>query len=194
MEDRSVSGFDLPQIFSGSFVYNLPVGKGQQFSTHNGFVDNVIGNWQVSGILSMHSGTPFDVTMANGDTEGTGNGTTRANLLMPDPYESNGGLQYLNPAAFGSPTVANATTVGAWGNLGRNSLRTPNFQNFDMSLTRIFPIRERLSLQFRCDFFNLTNSVILGGPNSTLGNPNFGLITGTANTSREIQFSMKLSF
>jgi len=193
LADRSVSGFDLPNIFSGSFVYNLPVGKGQQFSTHNNFVDYIVGNWQVSGILTLHSGTPFDVTMANGDTEGTGNGTTRANLLLPDPYLSGGGLQYLNPAAFGSPAVANATTVGGFGNLGRNSLRTDDFKNFDMSLTRIFPIRERTNLQFRCDFFNLTNSVMFGAPSSSLGNPNFGLITGTSNQSREIQFSLKLS-
>lgn len=193
MNDRSVSGFDLPQIFSGSFVYSIPVGRGKSFSTHNGVADYILGNWQVSGILSLHSGTPFDVTMANGDTSGTGNGTTRPNLLLSDPYLSGGGLQYLNPAAFGSPTVANATTVGAFGDLGRNSLRTPDFKNLDVSLSRLFPIKERATLQFRCDFFNITNSVVLGQPNNTLGNPNFGLITGVNNTARQIQFSMKLS-
>ena len=192
--DRSVSGFDLPNIFSGSFVYNIPIGKGKSFSTNNKFADYVLGNWQVSGILSMHSGTPFDVTMANGDTAGTGNGTTRANLVLSDPYQSGGGLQWLNPAAFASPQVATATQVGAWGNLGRNSLRTPGFKNLDVSISRIFPIMEKANLQFRCDFFNITNSVMLGGPNSTLGNPNFGLITGVQNVARQIQFSMKLAF
>ena len=78
--DRSVSGFDLPNIFSGSFVYDIPVGKGKTFSTHNRFVDYVIGNWQVGGILSLHSGQPFDVTVSNGDTAGTGNTVERANL------------------------------------------------------------------------------------------------------------------
>ncbi|MGA7411258.1 MAG: hypothetical protein WBW33_12280, partial [Bryobacteraceae bacterium] len=192
--DRSVSGFNLPNIFSGSFVYNIPVGKGQSFSTHNSFADYILGNWQISGILSLHSGTPFDVTMANGDTSGTGNNVTRANLLMTNPYLSGQGpLNYLNPAAFASPTVATATQVGAFGDLGRNSLHTDSYHNFDMSLTRIFPIKERANLQFRCDFFNLTNSVIFGGPQSTLGNPNFGVITGVANVSREIQFAMKLT-
>ena len=193
--DRSVSGFDLPQIFSGSFVYNIPVGKGKQFSTHNNALDYVVGNWQLSGILTLHSGSPFDVTLNNSDAAGTGNNVDRANLLMSNPYASGQGpLVYLNPAAFGSPVQASATQVGAFGNLGRNSLRTDPWHNLDMSLTRMFPIKERTNLQFRCDFFNISNSVVLGGPQSTLGNANFGLITGTANTSREIQFSMKLLF
>jgi hypothetical protein len=192
--DRSVSGFNLPNIFSGSFVYSIPVGQGQSFSTGNKFVDYVLGNWQIAGILNLHSGTPFDVSMANGDTSGTGNNVTRANLVMTNPYLSGQGpLYYLNPAAFASPTVATATQVGAFGDLGRNSLRTDSYHNFDMSLTRIFPIKERANLQFRCDFFNLTNSVVFGQPNNTLGNPSFGVITGVNNVSREIQFALKLS-
>jgi hypothetical protein len=192
--DRSVSGFDLANIFSGSFVYNIPVGKGRSFSTGNNFADYILGNWQLSGILSLYSGRPFDVTMANGDTSGTGNTVTRANLLMKDPYLSGQGpLNYLNPAAFASPTVATATQVGAFGDLGRNSLRTDSYHNFDMSVTRLFPIKERANLQFRCDFFNLTNSVVFGQPNNTLGNPSFGVITGTANVSRIIQFAMKFT-
>lgn len=193
--DRSVSGFDLPHIFSGSFVYDIPVGKGKQFSTHNNVADYVVGNWQVGGILTLHSGIPFDVTMANSDTAGNGNNVDRANLLLSNPYTSGQGpLQYLNPAAFGFPTTATATTAGAYGDLGRNSLRTDPWHNLDLSLTRLFPIKERTNLQFRCDFFNISNSVIFGQPNNTLGNPNFGLITGTQNTQREIQFSMKLLF
>jgi hypothetical protein len=193
--DRSVSGFDLPQIFSGSFVYNIPVGKGKSFSTHHDAVDYIIGNWQLSGILTLHSGTPFDVTLNNSDAAGTGNNVDRANLLMSNPYASGQGpLVYLNPAGFGSPVQATATQAGAFGNLGRNSLRTDPWHNLDVSLTRMFPIKERTNLQFRCDFFNFSNSVVFGGPQSTLGNANFGIITGTANTSREIQFSMKLLF
>jgi hypothetical protein len=187
--DRSVSGFDLPHIFSGSFVYDIPVGKGKQFSSHNNAVDYVIGNWQLSGILTLHSGSPFDVGVANGDTAGTENGTERANLLMSNAYASGqGALQWLNPAAFGTPALE------TYGNLGRNSLRTPFWHNLDVSLLRRFPIKERANLEFRSDFFNMSNSVVFGQPNSTLGNANFGLLTYTANTQREIQFSMKLIF
>ncbi|MDQ2843662.1 MAG: hypothetical protein M3Y72_21995, partial [Acidobacteriota bacterium] len=187
--DRSVSGFDLPNIFAGSFVYDIPVGKGKTFSTNNRFADYIIGNWQMGGILSIHSGTPFDVTVSNGDTAGTGNGTERANLLLSNPYFQGGGpTAYLNPAAFGIPALQ------TYGNLGRNSLRTDSFHNLDLSLTRRFPIKERANLEFRADAFNLSNSVIFGTPQHTLGNSNFGIITGTANGERQIQFSMKLLF
>jgi hypothetical protein len=193
--DRSVSGFDLPHIFSGSFVYDIPVGKGKSFSTHNSALDYIVGNWQLGSIVSIHSGSPFDVTVSNGDTAGTGNTVDRANLLLSNPYLSGQGpLNYLNPAAFGVPLTATTTSGGAYGNLGRNSLRTDPFHNVDLSLTRRFPIKERTNLEFRSDFFNISNSVVFGQPQSTLGNSNFGVITGTNNTQREIQFSMKLLF
>ena len=67
-----------------------------------------MGNWQLSGILNLHSGTPFDVTTANGDIAGTENGTERANLLLSNPYASGqGALQWLNPAAFGNAGTGN---------------------------------------------------------------------------------------
>jgi hypothetical protein len=188
-KDRSVSGFDLPNIFSGSFVYDLPLGKGKSFSTHSRAADYILGNWQLGGILTLHSGSPFDVTVSNGDTAGTGNGTERANLLMSNPYaQGQGPLIYLSPAAFGVPALE------TYGSLGRNTLRTDSFHNLDVSLTRRFPIKEQVNLEFRADAFNVSNSVVFGRPNNTLGNSNFGVITSTANTQREIQFSMKLLF
>ncbi len=163
--DRSVSGFDLPNIFSGSFVYDIPVGKGKTFTTHNRFADYVIGNWQIGGILSIHSGSPFDVTVSNGDTAGTGNGTERANLLLANPYYAagQGPTVYLNPAAFGVPASE------TYGNLGRNSLRTDSFHNLDLSLTRRFPIKERVNVEFRADAFNISNSVIFGQASKHIG-------------------------
>lgn len=193
--DRSVSGFDLPHIFSGSFVYDIPVGKGRSYSTHNNALDYIIGNWQLGGILTLHSGSPFDVTVSNSDAAGTGNNVDRANLLLSNPYASGlGPLQWLNPAAFGTPVQATLTQVGAYGNLGRNSLRTPYWHNLDISLLRHFPIKERTNLEFRVDDFNMSNSVVFGQPQSTLGNANFGAFSSTATSSREIQFSMKLVF
>ena len=187
--DRSVSGFDLPHIFSGSFVYDVPVGRGKSFSTNNRVADYILGNWQVGGILSLHSGTPFDVTVSNGDTAGTGNTVERANLLLSDPYAQGQGVtNYLNPAGFAVPAQA------TYGDLGRNSLRTNYFKNLDLSLTRRFPIKERANLEFRADAFNISNSVVFGTPNDVLGNSNFGVLTSTANTERQIQFSLKLLF
>jgi outer membrane receptor protein involved in Fe transport len=188
--DRSVSGFDLPNIFSGSFVYDVPVGTGKSFSTHNRFVDYLVGNWQLGGILTLHSGTPFDVLVSNGDLANTGNTVERANLLLPNNVYAQGlgPTVYLNTAAFGVPAPY------TFGNLGRNTLRTDSWKNLDLSLTRRFPIKERLNLEFRADAFNISNSVVFAQPDSTLGDANFGVITGTANNPREVQFSLKLLF
>ena len=103
--DRSVSGFDLPNVFSGSVVYDIPVGKGRSFSTGNRFADYVIGNWQIGGIVSFYSGVPFTVDVSNGNLANTGNVVERANLVLPNnPYAANKGPnQWLNLLAFTTP-------------------------------------------------------------------------------------------
>ena len=187
--DRSVSGFDLPNIFSGSFIYDIPVGKGKAFSTHSQTLDYIVGNWQLGGILSLHSGTPFDVTVSNGDLSNTGNTVERANLLSSNVYAHTGNpTVYLNTAAFGVPAPY------TFGNLGRNSLRTDSFKNFDLSLTRRFPIKELINLEFRADAFNISNSVVFAQPDNTLGDTTFGIVNSLANSPRQIQFSLKLLF
>ncbi len=187
--DRSVSGYDLPNIFSGSFVYDIPVGRGKTFSTQHAALDYIIGNWQVGGILSLHSGSPFDVTVSNGDLSNTGNVTERANLASSNVYAHTGDpTVYLNTAAFTVPAPY------TYGNLGRNTLRTDSYKNMDISLTRRFPIKEVINLEFRADAFNISNSVVFGQPQSTLGNSNFGIVTSQGNTPRQIQFSLKLLF
>jgi hypothetical protein len=188
--DRSVSGYDLPNIFSASWVYDIPVGKGKAYTTHSAVLDYIVGNWQIGGILSLHSGTPFDVLASNSDAQNTGNVSERANLLLPDSvyaHATNPSI-WLNPAAFGEPAI------GTYGNLGRNSLRTDSYRNLDMSLTRNFPLKELLTLQFRADAFNLCNFVVQGQPNNTVDSPNFGIVTSAGNTPRVIQFALKLLF
>ncbi|MBV9226287.1 MAG: TonB-dependent receptor, partial [Acidobacteriaceae bacterium] len=102
--DRSVSGFDLPNIFSASAAYDIPVGKGRAYSTGNRFVDYVVGNWQIGGIVSIYSGLPFDVTVSNGNLSNTGNTVERANLVLLNPYPANKTPnQWINPLAFGTP-------------------------------------------------------------------------------------------
>lgn len=184
--DRSISGFDLTHILSVAAVYQLPFGKGQKYDFGNTTANYILGNWQVNGILSLTSGVPYDV-LVSGDIANTGSTTERANLVMSNtaaPNQSPG--LWLNPQAFAVP--ANFT----YGTLGRNSLRGPYFHNLDMSLFRRFPIKERLGIEFRAEAFNLTNSVVFGTPDSNLSDANFGRITSTRNTPRQIQFAAKV--
>jgi outer membrane receptor protein involved in Fe transport len=188
--DRSVSGFDLPNVFSGSVVYDIPVGKGRSFSTGSRFADYVIGNWQVGGIVSFYSGVPFTVNVSNGNLANTGNVTERANLVLPNsPYVPNKGPnQWLNPLAFATPAPF------TYGNSGRNNVRSDATKNLDLSLVRRFPIHEDIGFEFRADAFNLTNTAIFNTPNNVLGNPNFGVVTSTRNNPRQLQFALKFLF
>jgi hypothetical protein len=187
--DRSVSGFDVPNIFSGSVVYDIPVGKGKTYSTGNSVVDYIVGNWQVGGILTFYSGVPFSVLVSNGNLSNTGGTVERANLVSSDVYPSKQTPNlWLNPNAFATPAPY------TFGNLGRNTLRTDSTKNFDFSLVRRFPIKEEMGFEFRADSFNLTNTPVFDQPQRTLGDPNFGVVTATRNNPRQIQFALKFIF
>jgi hypothetical protein len=66
--------------------------------------------------------------------------------------------------------------------------------NFDVSLYKTFPVTERLRVQFRTELFNAFNHAQFATPNTTFGNPNFGRITSTINSSRQMQFALKFVF
>ena len=89
---------------------------------------------------------------------------------------------------------------GRFGTLGRNTFRGPAYYNFDISLIKTTPIGRRRSgleatdLQFRAEFFNLFNVVNMGLPANTIKGSGFGVISQTAGTSRQIQFSLKLIY
>lgn len=81
-----------------------------------------------------------------------------------------------------------------FGNLGRNSLRSDWFRNLDWSLFRKFLISERLNLEFRAEAFNTTNTAVFAAPGNIINGPNFGVVTSTANTPRQLQMVLKMVF
>src|SRR5713226_8281433 len=196
--DKGPAGTDVPQIFSASWVYQLPFGKGQKYASRSGPLDYVVGGWTLNGILSFSSGIPFFVG-ASGDIAhiaantaccalGFGN-YERLNFLGGNPYAANKSpSQWLNPAAFAVPAP------GTFGNLGRDTLRSDRFKNLDLSLFKQFPITESKRLEFRFETFNLTNTPVWGVPDVNISDAAFGTISGTANTARQLQFGLKLYF
>jgi hypothetical protein len=102
---------------------------------------------------------------------------------------------WINPAAFAVPVD------GTFGNLGRNAFRARGIAQLDLGVSKFVPIKERLSIRFRGDLFNVTNRAQYGAPNADVSTANFGLITTTLSnyatgrgTSRELQLSMKIVF
>jgi len=198
--DRGDCNFDLRHIFNASIVATSPV-KGSSIWAH------ILGNWQLAPLLRAVSGTALPVTTGK-DTSLTGinsgDSPERPNYVAGvDPYVASWGpkLQYLNPAAF----YVNAP--GTYGNLGRDVLRGPGNLQFDLALSRIFPIHESFRLEVRAEAFNVINhtnfvapatgtgipGISTGGISLSTSSSNFGQIT-TAGDPRILQFAMKLYF
>ncbi len=197
-QDKGPAGTDIPQIFSASWVYQLPFGKGQKYASSSGPLDYVVGGWTLNGIVSFSSGIPFFVG-ASGDIAhiaantaccvlGFGN-YERLNFLGGNAYAANKSpSQWLNPAAFAIPAP------GTLGNLGRDTLRSDRFKNLDLSLFKQFPITESKKLEFRFETFNLTNTPVWNVPDINISDAAFGTISSTANRERQLQFGLKLYF
>lgn len=184
--DRSVAGFDLPQMLTGNVTYGLPFGSGQKFQTGNRVADAAIGGWQVNAIATLTSGTPFTVSYS-GDVANTGNNYQGVNLIG-NPHLSNPTrLEWFNTAAFQAPAQY------TYGNVGRNTLRTDWYRDVDLSVFRRFEFKH-VQTEFRAEAFNFTNTPVWGAPAATLNSTTFGKISSTASTQRELQLALKISF
>jgi hypothetical protein len=190
--DRGVTGYDLPQVFTAGWVWNVPVGKGG-FSTGNRILDYVVGNWQINGIATLESGQPYTVE-DSGDIANTGNfndvgsGYERPNQMGNPKPQNQSPSQWINPAAFVAPAQY------TFGDTPRNSLRTEPRKNLDASLFREFPVMESMKLQLRMDAFNSFNHPVWGQPNSCENCADFGVVTSTVNNARQVQLSAKIVF
>jgi hypothetical protein len=149
--------FDRTHVFTLNYVYDLP-----RLENHNAFVKQTLGGWEVTGITRFWSGTPFSV-IANGADPGTldggGYGTmNRANYIGGNVYPAQQTWQqWFNPSAFARPLD------GTLGNTGRNILRGPGINNWDISIFKNFNITERVKFQLRGETFNTFNHTQLGG-------------------------------
>jgi hypothetical protein len=199
--ERSLAGFDVPHRFVLSYILELPFGRGKRFlASATGAVDKALSGWAVSGITTLASGFPLGITSAAPNDLATlfGAGTIRPEV-QPGCDKSVGGSIVHNVMAGNS--VLNAACFSAPGlfSLGNESrldstLRAQGINNWDLSASKITPLTERVSLDFRAEFFNIFNRVQFAPPNTSFGGSLFGKIASQANTPRQIQFSLRASF
>ncbi|MCU1226684.1 MAG: hypothetical protein JWQ42_4777 [Edaphobacter sp.] len=190
---RGLDDFDRTHRAVLSLVYAPPRLTGGPV-----IVQRMLSNWLVSTLAVVQSGTPVTVTDSNaGSVYGNLSGFSRAQCTGINPATSGSLFSrldgYLNPDAFTSaPAIGDGTDFG---NCGVGILRAPLQRNIDLALARTFPLREWGSLQFRSEFFNLTNTPNFGGPISNrVAGAAFGLITSTTTNPRIIQFALKYGF
>ena len=202
-----LSDFDRTHRFTVSYRYDLPF-----FSKGSGFAHHALGNWAISSITTVQSGTPFSIYDSGAGSAYISSGLAFPTLgatLAPGKTISSGYTSgdvehrldgYVDINNFTNAPIADpvAGTTG-FGNLRRNIYRGPHQQNWDFSLIKNFAITERQQLRFAADFFNIWNHPNFASFNSSsqtdIENPGaFGKITSTTGTPRLIQLSLRYAF
>lgn len=212
----SLSNFDIPHMFKGDLVYDLPFGNGRQWMNSNGFLDAVFGGWQIATTFVFESGSPFTPLVGTNNNSGALSGNWYPNLIgnpnISNPSVNNwfnsctvlqDGSTY--PSGCTNPAWA-VPTPGTFGNAGRNILWGPGIEDVDFSLGKNFrfPLpHETGNLQVRFDALNGLNHPNFAAPGNNLGTSGAGVITGTTgnyNTTnnsfgqRVIQLGARISF
>ena len=196
--------FDVRHRFVLSSIYELPFGKGKWLATDaSGWVNQVIGGWQVAAIVSASTGnwyTPTDIS-ANVSTSDCG-GTVAISCIRPNVVGNPNGKPCVPGTLFNTCAFVSDTVVGTFGNAGRNIIQGPGFQNWDISLFKMFPIKESMHFEFRAEFFNAFNhanpeftnpETIVENTATELGSASFGFPAYTR-PPRQIQFALKFYF
>jgi hypothetical protein len=173
---------DRPHNLQASFVVELPFGRGRSVLNDGGAASAILGGWQVNGLFSAYSGSPFTVTSAATSLDMPGSNQ------MADQVSST--VQILGGIGPGQPWFETSAfapvTERRFGNAGFNSMRGPRFVNLDLSVFRQFEIGGARTLQFRAEIFNVTNTAHFANPSGNASNPgSFGIISSTANSGRE---------
>lgn len=205
--DWGPSAFDVRHRFVAYYVLDLPVGPGHRLlGWNNGINREVIGGWQISGITTIQSGTPFTVFNNSQDFSGFNQFNDRPDYICGTALPQNN-LQPDN--AFDKSCFSARPPTGRIGTTGRDQFYGPGLINFDFTAAKNFVIHERLNFQFRTDFFNLFNNVNFANPVSNQSSASFGRIIQTVGSAvatsvgttagplggaRVIQLAMRLQF
>jgi carboxypeptidase family protein len=195
--DYGPATYDVRNIGVISAVYMLPFGRNKSFANDlHGFANEAVSGWWVNSIVTLQSGFPITPQLSynpsnDGDTRNPVrpfvNPAFRGSVITGKP------AQWFNPDAFLAPPA----NSGFYGNLGRDTLSGPGQGTWDFSTIKDTRIRERLTLQFRAELFNLLNRANFNTPNLIVFTPTgvsgtAGAITSTSTTSRQVQFALKL--
>jgi hypothetical protein len=184
--------YDVTHALSSYVVYELPIGRGRKYGTEmSGVANAVVGNWQVTGILTLRGG--FPLTVAAGDASGTNSRGARADCIAPATVFGKrnspaGGYLWFDPSAFAAPAP------GTFGSCGVGTVRGPGLSTLDLSLQKRFIITEKKWIELRGEFINFTNTPILnvGYGTQALGG-GLGLIQGSQG-ARNVQLALKFFF
>ena len=192
--NRGNNGGDIRHSANATVGYDLPVGRGKALlGDAPTAVDQILGGWKINAMLMFSDGFPF--TPAGPNTLNIGEGTRPDQVAdgnLPDSHQTI--QKWFDTDAFVAPGFRQ------WGNSGRNVLFGPGTKLANVSLQENFSVSEGRRLQFRAEFFNVTNTPHFNNPNANIRSPARGRITraGTElrfqRTWRLVQFGLRFVF
>jgi outer membrane receptor protein involved in Fe transport len=180
LSNRGLSDFDARHRFVFSGLYELPF-HGNQF----------VEGWQLSTIVQSQTGNPVTIVVNNAAFTGTNN------TVRPD---ATGPISILGTPNRWFDTAPFVVPVGRFGNLGRNVVIGPGFNNADFSVIKRTKLSENKVIEFRWEVFDMFNHANFGQPGRVVGSTNFGQITNTrfatgdSGSSRQMQFALKFKY
>jgi hypothetical protein len=189
--DWALSAFDARHNFVFNFTYPLP------FRFDSKVLGDVLSGWSINGIGTFTAGQPFTARLPT-------NNSRNGDQLTPDRPDLKPGANndpiLGGPDRYYDPNVFSLPLAGTYGNLGRNTIIGPGVASIDMSVEKSFQLHEKANLVFRAEIFNIMNQANFGLPSPTpltaTGAPSgsAGRITTTVNSSRQIQFGLRINF
>jgi len=204
--ERSLSEWDIPQVFQFAYVWQLPFGRGKKWgTTWNPVVNAILGGWQTTGMWRFDNGQPINLGLTGG--------VAPWGYSASDP-DQNGALTVypkskwfqINPATqeqlgyfANANQVLSVPPLYSIGNASRMepNTRVPGTKNATLSVFKeisLNKIHEGSKLQFRAESFNALNHPQFGGIANTFNSGNFGQVTSQVNTPRNVQLGLQLYF
>lgn len=191
--DRSLSGFDVARRVVVSGNWELPFGRGRTLmNSLPGPLGLIVSGWQLNGILTLQGGFPLGLSTSTNQTNSFGGGSRPNNNGKSAALSGSTRSRldrWFDTSVFSQPPPF------TFGNTSRTlpDVRTPGLANLDFSVTKGTNIGERVTTQFRAEFFNGLNHPNFGSPGTAFGNANFGVIS-SALDPRIIQLGLKILF
>jgi hypothetical protein len=175
-----IANIDSPQRLVINFIWDMPFGRGKALGSRmNPVLDKLIGGWELTGIYTAMRNIAVN---APGNAIATGQ---PANLSSGQSI-----YNWLNKAAFAVRPPFTLRTLSS----RIAQVRLPGLNNWDTAIMKNFPVKERIKVQFRAEFFNAFNHAVLGGLDTNITGANFGQLLSQRNAPRQIQFGLKVQY
>jgi hypothetical protein len=214
---NSTRGEFMPRhLFKANWIYDLPVGPDRRFKPGAKVINQVLGGWQMGGLISWRTGRPLSITSGSGtlhrsavsadNTVTLSQPLDRARLRnLTGRRDIASGVFFFDPCLSSqlsaSCTDSNAVdglfqlpAPGEIGQLGQSVIFGPGSFNFDFNLSKRTALTERFNIEFRWEVFNAFNNVTFGNPATDVFSASFGQISSAVSNPRLMQFALKLAF